>query len=144
AEERGVLDAGVNRVRIGQRGLEVPDPFELPGVRRAVVPLMRAGHALVDKLVVDGLPGLAAVVRTLDLLPEPAARLRRVDAVGIDRRSLEVIQLPAAEERPADVPALALAVRGEDEGPLARPDEHSHSAHVCSPPGDFAPLTADA
>ena len=51
-----------NRVGIGQRRLEVPDALEFPGVRRAVVPLMRAGDAVVDELVADRLPGLAAVV----------------------------------------------------------------------------------
>src|SRR5690606_12800708 len=39
-EERRVLAAGVDRVGIVERGLEVPDPLELPGVRRAVVPLV--------------------------------------------------------------------------------------------------------
>ena len=73
AEQGRVLDAGVDRVRIGQRRLEMPDALELPGMRRAVVPLVRAGHAVVDELVADRLPGLAAVVRALDQLPEPAA-----------------------------------------------------------------------
>ena len=80
AEQRGVLDAGVDGVRIGQRRLEVPDALELPRVRRAVVPLVRAGHAVVGELVADRLPGLAAVVGALDHLAEPAAGLRRVDA----------------------------------------------------------------
>ena len=66
AEERRVLDAGVDGVRIGQRRLEVPDALELPRMRRAVVPLVRAGHAVVDELVADRLPRLAAVVRALD------------------------------------------------------------------------------
>ena len=43
AEERGVFDAGVDGVGIGERGLEVPDALELPRVRRAVVPLVGAG-----------------------------------------------------------------------------------------------------
>ena len=107
AEQRGVLDAGVDRVGIGQRRLEVPDALELPRMRRAVVPLVRAGHAVVDELVARRLPRLAAVVRPLDDLPEPAARLRRVDAVRVGRRSLEVVDLPAAEMRPADVPLSA-------------------------------------
>ena len=94
-EQRGVLDAGVHRVGIGQRGLEMPDALEFPRMRRAVVPLMRAGHAVVHELVADRLPRLAAVVRPLNQLPEPAARLRRVEAVRIGRRSLEVIDLPA-------------------------------------------------
>ena len=41
AEQGGVFHAGVDRVRIGQRRLEVPDALELPGVLRAVVPLVR-------------------------------------------------------------------------------------------------------
>ena len=81
AEQRRVLDAGVDGVRIGQRRLEVPDALELPRVRRAVVPLVRAGNAVVDELVADRLPGLAAVVRALDHLPEPAAGLRGVEPV---------------------------------------------------------------
>ena len=76
-EQRGVFDAGVDRVGIGQRGLEVPDALELPRMRRAVVPLVGAGHAVVGELVADRLPGLAAVVRALDHLAEPAARSAR-------------------------------------------------------------------
>ena len=64
AEERRVFDAGVDRVGIGQRRLEMPDPLELPRMRRAVVPLVRAGNAVVDELVAHRLPGLAAVVRS--------------------------------------------------------------------------------
>ena len=72
AEERRILDAGIDRVGIGQRGLEVPHPLEFPRMRRAVVPLVRAGHAVVHELVAHRLPRLAAVVRALDHLPEPA------------------------------------------------------------------------
>jgi hypothetical protein len=39
-EHRGVLHAGENRVGIAQRRLEMPDALELPGVLRAVVPLV--------------------------------------------------------------------------------------------------------
>ena len=66
AEQGGVFHSGVDGVRIGQRRLEMPDALELPGVRRAVVPLVRAGHAVVDELVAHRLPGLAAVVGALD------------------------------------------------------------------------------
>ena len=110
-EHGGVLDAGIDRVGIRQRRLEVPHALEFPRVRRAVVPLVRAGHAVVRELVADRLPGLAAVVRPLNRLAEPAARLRRVKPIRIGRRTLEVVDLPAAEMRPADVPFLALAVR---------------------------------
>ena len=100
AEQGGVFDAGVDRVRIGQRRLEMPDALELPGVRRAVVPLVRAGDAVVDELVADRLPGLAAVVGALDQLPEPAAGLRRIQPIRVGGRSLEVIDLPAGEVGP--------------------------------------------
>ena len=86
AEQGGVFNAGVDRVRIGQRRFEMPDALELPGMRRAVVPLVRAGNAVVCELVADRLPGLAAVVGALDDLSEPAAGLRRIQPVR-DRRA---------------------------------------------------------
>ena len=89
AEQGGVFHPGVDRVRIGERRFEMPDALELPGVRRAVVPLVRAGDAVVDELVAHRLPRLAAVVRALDHLPEPAARLRRIQPIRVSGRSLE-------------------------------------------------------
>ena len=74
------------------------------GMRRAVVPLVRAGRAVVDELVADRLPRLAAVVRSLNQLAEPAGALRRVEAVRIGGRAFEVVHLPAAEERAAARP----------------------------------------
>src|SRR5206468_4577713 len=65
AKERRVLDARVDRVWVAQRGLDVPHARELPWMLRAVVPLVRARHAVVRELVADGLPGLSAVVRAL-------------------------------------------------------------------------------
>ena len=61
AEQSGVLDPGIHHVRVVQRRLEVPDPRELPRVRCPVVPLVRAGSALVGELVTRGHPGRAAV-----------------------------------------------------------------------------------
>ena len=87
------------------------------------------GDAVVGELVADRLPGLAAVVGALDQLPEPAAGLRGVDAVGIGGRALEVVDLPAGKVRAADVPLLALAVGGQDEGALARADQNSNRTH---------------
>ena len=142
AEHRGVLDAGVDRVRIAQRRLEVPHPLELPRVRRAVVVLVRPGYAVVLERVVDGIEGLAAVVRSLHQLPEPAAALRHVDPVRIDRRSLEVVDLPAGEVRPADLPGPAGAVRRQDEGALPGAHQHTHCAHekrLRAPPTDGTP-----
>ena len=51
AEHRRVLRAGIDRVGVGQRRFEMPDALELPRMLRAVVPLVRAGHAVVDELV---------------------------------------------------------------------------------------------
>ncbi len=106
AEEGGVFDAGVDGVGIGERGLEVPDALELPRMRRAVVPLVGAGDAVVGELVADGVPGFAAVVGALDDLAEPAAGLRGVDAVGVGGRAFEVVHLPAGEVRAGDVPVF--------------------------------------
>src|SRR5207244_5019042 len=74
-------------------------------------------------------PSLAPVVAALDDLPEPAAGLRGVDAVRVRGRALHVIDLPAGEERAADVPFLALAVRRENERALAGPDENADGGH---------------
>ena len=123
AEDGRVFDAGVDGVGIGERRLEVPDALELPRMRRAVVPLVRAGNAVVGELVAHRCPRLAAVVGALNDLAEPAAGLRGVDAVGINRRALEVVDLPAGEVRTADVPLFALAVGGEDECAFARADQ---------------------
>ena len=122
-EQRRVFRPGIDRVRVGERRFEMPDALELPGMLRAVVPLVRAGHAVVDELVADRLPGLAAVVRALDHLPEPAAGLRRVDAVRVSGRAFEMIHLPARKVRAADLPFLALAVRGQDERALFGADQ---------------------
>src|SRR5262245_19161419 len=93
---------------------------------------MRARRTLVDELVVGRLPRLPAVARALDDLPEPAARLRRIQPVRISGRSLEVVDLPASEMRTADVPFLALAIGRQHERALARAHEHSYSTHLGS------------
>src|ERR1035438_956532 len=70
-----IFNTGVDAVRIGQRRFQMPDSLELPGVGCAVVPLVSAGLPLVGELVAYRRPRLAAVVGTLDQLPEPAAGL---------------------------------------------------------------------
>src|SRR5690606_6177791 len=80
--------------------------------------------------VADRLPRRAAVVRTLDHLAEPAARLRRVQPARVGRRALQVVDLPAREVRPADLPPIAPAVRRQDECALARADENPYPAHL--------------
>src|SRR4030095_13615335 len=86
AEQGGVLNTGIDCVRIGQRRFEMPDSLELPRMCRAVVPLMRGerlarfGRCIVNKLVALALgrairsggrfarrrsglvPGLAAII----------------------------------------------------------------------------------
>ena len=75
------------------------------------------------------MPGFAAVVGALDDLPEPAAGLRGVNAIGVDGRAFQVIDLPPGEVRAGDVPLLALAVGGEDEGAFAGADEDADGGH---------------
>src|SRR5215470_5932659 len=131
----------------------MPDSFELPRVRRAIVPLVRgerlAGFSrrVVNKLVALALghtlwgscrfagrcaglvPGLAAVIRALDDLSKPTARLRGIEPIRINRRSLEVINFPSGKERTTDVPLLSLCVRRQNKRALACANEYSYSAH---------------
>ena len=129
SEQGGILDPGVDRVRVGQRGLQVPDALEFPGMLRAVVPLVRAGVALVGELVADRLPGLAAVIRALDHLPEPAGGLRGIEPVRVDGRTLDVVDLPAGKVRAADLPRFALSIRSQNKRALARAYQNSYPAH---------------
>src|SRR5216684_2511056 len=84
-EDGGVFDARVDRVRVTQRWFEVPDALELVGMWRTVVPGVRADRALVHELVAGDLPGLAAVVRALHHLAEPAAGLGGVETIRVGR-----------------------------------------------------------
>src|SRR5882762_6520870 len=107
AKDRGVFHPGVNGIRIAERWFKVPDPLELPRVRRAVVPLVSAGNAVVNKFVTYRLPSLSPVVRALDLLPKPAAGLRCIQPVRISVRALQMVDLPAPKKRPINVPPLS-------------------------------------
>src|SRR5260370_10028518 len=114
----------------------MPDALELPGVLRAVVPLVRGeglstffGGSVVDEFVALAFwralrrsllfpgrrarlrPGFAAVIGALDDLAEPSAGLRSVNPIGIRRRSLQVIHLPAREMRTPDLPLFPLTIR---------------------------------
>ena len=65
-----VSDGSRCQTRLNSQGCGVPSyHWCVPGI------------AVVGELVAHRLPGLAAVVGALDQLPEPAARLRRVDPV---------------------------------------------------------------
>src|SRR5215470_1129096 len=57
-EQAVALDSGIYGVRVVERWLEVPDASELPRVRRAVVPLVRARGAVIAEFAAHRLPRL--------------------------------------------------------------------------------------
>src|SRR6267143_1877230 len=101
----------------------MPDPLELPGMLRAVVPLVCAGDALIGEFIPDRFPRFAAVFGALNHLTEPTAGLRCINPVRIDGRTFEVIDFPTRKVRAINLPFFALAVRGQDERALACADE---------------------
>src|SRR6266849_629986 len=129
----------------------MPHPREFPGMLRAVVPLMRRQRlrGVIGEFVAFALrrtgrrslsggrsglvPGLPAIVGTLNDLPEPSAGLRRVDAIGIGGRAFQVIHLPARKMGPADIPFFALAVLLQNKCTFARTYQDPHLAHSDSP-----------
>jgi len=143
AKQRRVLDARIDGVRIGQRWLQVPDALELPRVRAAVVVLVRAGHAVIHERIAHRRPRCAAILRPMDHLSEPVARLGGVEPVRVDRGALDMIDLPAAEMGTADVPLSALAVGCQNERALARAYQNSYAAHRRFPPVGIALAQTD-
>src|SRR6266404_2701868 len=130
AEYCGVFHPGVYGIRRSRRWFKMQESLELPRVRRAVVTLVSAGNAVVNKFVTYRLPSLAPVIRALDLLPKPAAGLRRIYPVRISGRALQMVDLPAPKKRPINVPPLPLPIRRQDESALPRPHQHPYSAHL--------------
>src|ERR1700730_18449398 len=108
----------------------MPDALELPGTRRPVVIAMGAVNVHIRELVPYGIPCLRAVVGALDNLPEPTGVLGGIDRVGVSRRPLDVVDVPAGEVRSADVPLLALGIRGHHECTLVRANQYPNSAHA--------------
>src|ERR1700674_4399714 len=98
---------------------------------------MSAGNAVVHELVTDGLPRLSPIILALNLLPKPAAGLRRIQPVRIDGRTLQMVDLPAPKERATDIPLLAFAIRCQDKGALPRTHQNSYSAHLILPFCEF-------
>src|SRR5476651_1341902 len=105
-------------IDIVERRLEMPDAFEFPRMLRAVIPLMCSRHTVVNehaalafghsvrafeilRAAARRLPRFAAIVRALNDLSEPRARLRRVQSIRINRRTFDVINFPASKMRPA-------------------------------------------
>ena len=112
----------------------MPHAFEFPRMLCSIVPLVRSerlpglGRSVVNEFVAlafghaigafqflrataGRIPSFPAVVRTLNDLSEPAARLRRVDAARINRRTFDMINLPARKMRTAHLPSFARAIR---------------------------------
>src|SRR5215472_19743 len=135
-EQRGIFHACINVIGFVQRWFQMPDALEFPRMLRAVVPLVGrerlsgSGRRVVNELVAFAfghtvrtfqffgtatgcVPPFAAVVRALNDLPKPATGLRRVDSIGIYRRTFDVINLPAREMRTADLPSFARTIRSE-------------------------------
>src|SRR5207248_9988135 len=132
AEQGGVFNPGINRIRIGQRRLQMPDPLELPGMLRAVIPLVGGewlaglSRCVIGKFIAGGfrrtwfwllsrrrsrlVPGFATIVGALNDLSEPAARLRGINSIRISRRSFQVIHLATRKMRSAHIPLFAFAV----------------------------------
>ena len=130
AKQGRVLDARIHGVGVGQGGLKVPNAVKLPRMRRAVVPLMCTGNAVVDKLIAHRPPGLATIVRSLNNLAKPAAGLRRIQPIGVHRRAFHMIDLPAGKVRSADLPVVALAIRRQDKRALLRSNQQSYGSHT--------------
>jgi len=120
AKERCIFNPGVNEIGVGRGRLEMPDARKLPRMRRAVVPQVRAGSAVVCELISDRRPGAAAVIGALNDLAEPTGSLRCVEPVGVGGRAFDVIDFPAGKIRTAYLPRLTLAVGFKDERAFAR------------------------
>src|SRR6185369_7521483 len=112
----------------------MPDSFELPRMGSTVIKLMGRERfacfrgSIIRKFITFTFwhsiwrgrwftgwcarlePCLAAVIRALNDLSKPAAGLRCVDAVGIHRGTLEVIQLPSGKVRTTDVPLFTFSI----------------------------------
>src|ERR1051325_714708 len=116
----------------------MPDSLEFPGMRRTIVPLMRAGDAVVQECVPDPRPSFPAVIGALYELPKPSAVLRGVQPLEVDRRSFEMEYLPTGKMGASNLPLFAHCVGSENECTLARPHEDTYTAHVTlSPVGPF-------
>src|SRR5215472_19334005 len=86
-EDRGIFNTRVNGLGVGERRLQMPHPFELPRMRRAIVPLVRARNAVVGELIAHRLPRFTAVVGALHQLSEPAGALRSINTIRIHWRT---------------------------------------------------------
>src|SRR5947209_4051107 len=125
----------------------MPDPLEFPGMLRTVIPLVsrkRLSGSIIDELVafafghlsrfqlgpaIRRLPRLAAIIRALDDLSEPAAGLRCIQPVGVCRRTFHMVDLPSAKMRAADLPLFAFSIRSKNKCAFTRAHQYSCLAH---------------
>src|SRR6266536_5722987 len=119
----------------------MPDAFKLPRVLCSIIPLMRREwftslrRSVVNEFVAFAfgrairafqflraaarrVPGFAAVVGALSDLPKPAARLRPINAIRVNWRTLHVIDFPTRKMRAANLPSFARTIRGHNERAL--------------------------
>jgi hypothetical protein len=111
----------------------MPHALKFPWMWRAIVPLVGIAIAVVLELVADRFPRLSPIVRALDKLTEPPARLRCIETVRIDRGAFHVINFPSAEVRAAYLPPIAFPIRGKDECAFSGSHQSSDFAHSISP-----------
>src|SRR5580700_1728410 len=125
----------------------MPDPLELPGMLRAVIPLVRRqrhsgfGRSVVDELVAHArcctgcgrllrirsrlMPRFAAVFGSLNDLPEPTGSLGCINPIRVRGRPFEMVDFPAGKVGTADLPFFPLAVRGKYECALACANQYA-------------------
>src|SRR5579864_2393609 len=96
----------------------------------AVVPFVRTRHSFVLKLVSHCLPGIAAVIGSLHHLTKPAGVLGGVEAIRVNRRTFNMVDLPARKMGPAYFPMFTLPVSAQDKSSLSGTNQHSYSAHI--------------
>ena len=129
-EQSCILHAGVKRVGGEERRFDMPDTLELPGVRRAVIPLVRSGQTIVGKMIVDHGPTPAAILRALHDLPEPAGALRGIEPVWMERRSFDVKNLPTGKMWTGNRPPVAAPIARENERTFSCADKQTDCGHV--------------
>jgi hypothetical protein len=132
----------------------MPDAFELPGMLRAIVPLMRRerpagrGRCVINEFVAFCerhslracgrfagfqprlVPRFAAIIGSLNYLAEEAAALGYIDAVRVGRRAVQVIDLPTTKVRALNIPLVAFAIRSEDERTFSRTYKKSNATQL--------------
>src|ERR1700690_4032835 len=96
----------------------------------AVIPKMCARYSIIGKLIAYRLPCFAPIIRALDHLSEPVGRLRGIDSIWVSRRSIHMVDFPAREMRPPDIPLLALFISCQNECTLMGTNQYSYSVHM--------------